>query len=168
MRAGSADGSASAERAYCWMAAELLQIDEIEALLRECRTIAVLGAHWQPSRPAFYVPDYLHRVGYRILPINPRLVDRALWGQPVRASLSELEERVDLVDVFRPSRALPGHLEELLGMRPRPRAVWFQSGIRHDAVAAALIEGGIEIVQDRCTYADHRNLAIPRLDDASR
>lgn len=131
------------------------------AILARARVIAVLGAHHQATRPAFYVPDYLHARGYTILPVNPALVGRSLWGGPVVASLAALERPVDLVDVFRRPEALMGHVPELLAMTPRPAVVWFQLGIRDDRAAAALAAGGIEVVQDRCTLADHRRLLGP-------
>ncbi len=133
---------------------------EIRAVLSSARTIAVLGAHHQPSRPAFYVPDYLHAQGYHVIPVNPTLVGTTLWGQPVLATLSEIAEPVDLVDVFRLAELLPGHLADLLGMKPLPRVVWLQLGIRNDAFAQALIAAGVDVVQDRCTLADHRSMGL--------
>jgi predicted CoA-binding protein len=125
------------------------------------RTIAVLGANDDPSKPAFYVPQYLHRMGYRVLGINPKLAGQPLHGAPVVATLAELGEAVDMVDVFRRPELLPAHLPELLAMRPRPAVVWLQLGIRHDGVAQQLRAAGIEVVQDRCTLADHRRLGLP-------
>lgn len=130
--------------------------EKIADILRGARTVAVLGAHHEAQRPAFYVPDYLHAKGYRVLPVNGTLVGRALWGEAVRASLTELTEAVDVVDVFRRAESLPGHLDEILAMRPLPRVVWFQAGIRNDDVARALEAAGITVVQDRCMLADHR------------
>jgi predicted CoA-binding protein len=129
--------------------------------LSEARTIAVLGAHPEAWRPACYVPDYLYQQGYRLLPVNPRYAGQLLWGQTVRASLTELAEPVDIVDVFRRSEDLPGHEAELMAMAPRPRVVWLQSGIRHDALAARLQAAGMEVVQDRCTLAEHRARGLP-------
>ncbi|MDP2306061.1 MAG: CoA-binding protein [Pseudomonadota bacterium] len=142
------------------VARELTSAAELRDVLTSARTVAVLGAHHERARPAFYVPDYLHGVGARILPVNPALVGRTLWGEPVRASLADLHERVDVVDVFRRAEALAGHLVELLGMNPPPALVWFQQGIRDDAVAAALIAAGIDVVQDRCMLADHRRMGL--------
>jgi len=143
---------------------ELRRDDEVTRVLSQSRVIAVLGAHDEAGRAAFYVPDYLFEQGYRILPINPALAGRELWGEKVRRSLGELAgEQVDLVDVFRRPEALPGHLDELLAMKPAPKAIWFQLGIRNDAVAAKLVAAGIDVVQDRCTLADHRRLRIGRV-----
>lgn len=145
--------------------AELINRPAIEAALRDARVIAVLGAHSEPARPAFYVPDYLHRQGYTILPVNPTLAGATLWGEVVRASLAELESPVDLVDVFRRGPAVPGHVEDILAMSPRPRVVWLQLGIRSAAATAALVAAGIDVVQDRCTLADHRRFGIPSIGE---
>lgn len=142
------------------METELSSDNEIRRALENARVIAVLGAHSEASRPAFYVPDYLKRQGYRIVPVNPRLVGTSLWGEPVLASLTEIGAPVDIVDVFRASAALPDHLEEILAMTPRPRLVWLQLGIRHAELALTLRKAGIQVVQDRCTLADHRRLGV--------
>ena len=137
-------------------AQELTDPSEIRTLLLATRTVAVLGVHEVPSKAAFYVPDYLHSVGMRILPVNPRYVGRTMWGEPVRASLAEIDEPVDMVDVFRRPDRLFGHLDDLLAMTPPPGLVWLQSGIRNERFADAVTSAGIRIVQSRCTLADHR------------
>jgi predicted CoA-binding protein len=133
---------------------------DVARILRESRTIAVLGAHDEEWRPAFYVPQYLREQGYRVIPVNPVLAGRTLWDEPVRARLADIGEPVDMVDVFRRPEALPDHLPDLLAMKPAPRFVWFQQGIRNDAVARELTAAGMVVVQDRCTMADHRRLGI--------
>jgi predicted CoA-binding protein len=131
--------------------------EDVRAILLHSPRVAVLGAHHEAARAAFYVPDYLHRQGYDVVGVNPVLAGRELWGRPVVATLAEVGE-VDLVDVFRRSELLPGHLDELLALHPP--AVWFQQGVRHDAVAERLRAAGIAVVQDRCTLADHRRLGL--------
>jgi hypothetical protein len=143
--------------------AELTTDAELFEVLTRSRTIAVLGAHEAPQRPAFYVPAYLHQQGYRVLPVNPAFAGKALWGEPFRAALAEIGEGIDLVDVFRRPDQLMGHLDDLLAMQPRPRVVWLQSGIRNDAFARALIAAGIDVVQDRCTLAEHRAQGVGRV-----
>lgn len=128
----------------------------LRALLEACRTIAVLGIKAGAADDAYRVPAYLQARGYRIVPVSPKL-DEVL-GEPVRASLAEVREPVDLVDVFRASRHVPAHVDEILAMDPRPRAVWLQQGIRDDASAARLRAAGIEVVQDRCIATEHRRL----------
>ena len=139
---------------------EYSQPEDIRRILTEARTIAVLGAHPQRQRPASYVPEYLHSVGYRVLPVNPAKLGMTLWGQPVRATLAELAEPVDIVDVFRRSSLLMPHLPDILAMQPRPALVWLQQGIVSRAFADALLAEGIDVVQNRCTLADHRRLNL--------
>ncbi len=135
--------------------------ESLREILGRCRTVAVLGAHWEPERPACYVPEYLHGVGYRIVPVNPAGAGRTMWGAPFVGSLGEIGEAVDMVDVFRRSDRLGAHQAEILAMEPRPQVVWLQLGIRNDGFAEALREAGITVVQDRCTLAEHRRLGVP-------
>ncbi|MEQ1566798.1 MAG: CoA-binding protein [Myxococcota bacterium] len=135
-------------------------LDTARRVLAEARTVAVLGAHADPDKPAYYVPAYLASHGYRILPVNPGRVGEVLHGAPVVSTLAELGPGVDVVDVFRRAEHLAGHLDDVLALAPR--AVWLQSGIRDDAFAARLRAAGIEVVQDRCMLADHRSLRPDR------
>jgi len=132
----------------------------LREILTTSPTIAVLGIHREPEKAAFYVPEYLHDEGYRIIGVNPLLVGEALFGEPVRATLAELTEPVDLVDVFRRSELIPQHIEDILAMKPRPRVVWFQLGIRNDDAAHILEAAGIVVVQNRCMLADHQRLGL--------
>ena len=145
---------------------ELTTEADIRRVLSEARTVAVLGAHLDPGKPAHYVPDYLSAQGYRVLPVNPVFAGRTLWGQTVRGTLAELGEPVDVVDVFRRAELLPPHLPDILAMSPRPGLVWMQLGIRNDAVARQLTAAGIEVVQDRCTLADHRRFGLGPVEGA--
>jgi len=88
------------------------------------------------------------------------LVDRSRIERLVRSTLAEIGEPIDLVDVFRRPEHLPGHLDDILAMKPRPRLVWLQLGIRNDAFARTVDSAGIDVVQDRCTLADHRRLGV--------
>lgn len=132
----------------------------LREILSTSPTVAVLGIHTAPDKAAYYVPEYLHDEGYRILGVNPTLAGRELFGTPVVATLAELREPVDLVDVFRRPELIPAHVDDILAMQPRPRFVWFQLGIRNDAAAKRLEEAGITVIQDRCTLADHQRLRL--------
>jgi uncharacterized protein len=145
---------------------ELREESEIRTVLESARTVAVLGAHPDPGRPAYYVPEWMFRHGSRIVPVNPKFVGQTLFGERVRETLVDIGEPVDVVDVFRRPENLPDHLDEILAMHPLPKVVWLQSGIRNDAFCDALIDRGIEVVQDRCMYADHRRMGIGRLAPA--
>ena len=130
----------------------------IRTILSTSPTVVVIGIRDDPSAAGFYVPEYLHDVGYRVLGVNPRLAGQTLFGEPVRASLGEVTEPYDLVDVFRRADQLPLHVDELIAAHPK--VVWFQLGIRNDDVASQLEAAGIEVVQDRCTLADHRRMRL--------
>jgi predicted CoA-binding protein len=142
-----------------WQQNILTETARIRALLAETKTVAVLGikTEAQAGQPAFYVPHYLAAVGYEVIPVPvyyPEVTH--ILGQRVYRRLVEIPVELDLVDVFRRAEDLPGHVEDIVAKRPK--AVWLQSGIRHDAVAQQLAEAGIKVVQDRCMMVDHRSL----------
>ncbi len=132
----------------------------LREILAGSPTVAVLGIHREPEKAAFYVPEYLHDEGYRVIGVNPEFVDETLFGERVRATLREIAEPVDMVDVFRRPEHLPDHIADILAMKPRPKVVWFQLGIRNDEAAKALEDAGITVVQSRCTLADHQRLGL--------
>jgi uncharacterized protein len=127
-------------------------------ILREAHSVAVLGAKADAGAPAFYVPAYLAAHGYRILPVNPTLIGRRILSERVVATLADLPEPVDVVEIFRRPEHLPAHATEIARLPWRPAVVWFQLGIRNDAAAAALARVGIRVVQDRCMMPEHRRL----------
>ena len=126
----------------------------------EGATIAVIGFHRDPSRAAHYVPEYLDRQGFQVVPVNPALAatGETFFGRPVVAQLTDIAGPVDIVVVFRRSDKVCEHLGDILALRPPPRLVWMQQGIRDPQTAAALTAGGIDVVQDRCIMVDHRSL----------
>jgi predicted CoA-binding protein len=127
-------------------------------VLREAKTVAVLGAKPEPHEPAHYVPAYLQSRGYRIVPVNPIFAGETMFGETVLGTLADLAEPVDVIEVFRRPEYLPGHAREILALPWRPRAVWFQLGIRHDGAASQLARAGIDVIQDRCMMPEHRRL----------
>jgi uncharacterized protein len=132
----------------------------LREILTGSPTVAVLGLHVEPEKAAYYVPEYLHDEGYRIIGVNPQYAGQEHFGEKVRATLAEIKERVDIVDVFRRPQDIPAHLEDILAMKPRPHVVWFQLGIKNDEAAAVLEAAGITVVQNRCTLADHQRLGL--------
>ena len=135
-------------------------IDDAQAireLLAQTRRIAVLGMRTEEhaGRPAFYVPQYLVAAGLEVVPVPVHHPDAAfILGQKTYHKLSEIPGEIDMVNVFRRAEDIPAHLEDILAKRPK--AVWFQSGIRHDPVAETLARAGIKVVQDRCLMIEHR------------
>jgi len=133
---------------------------QLREILTNSPTIAVLGLHLEPEKAAFYVPEYLHDEGYRIIGVNPQFHGQELFGEKVKKTLAEIHEPVDLVDVFRRAELIPQHVEDILAMSPRPKVVWFQLGIKHEDSARILEAAGITVVQNRCTLADHQRLGL--------
>jgi uncharacterized protein len=132
----------------------------LREILSTSPTIAVLGVHHEPEKAAYYVPEYLHDEGYRIIGVNPALAGQELFGATVKQTLAEIAEPVDLVDVFRRAELIPQHVEDILAMSPRPKVVWFQLGIKNEDSARILEAAGITVVQNRCTLADHQRLGL--------
>ncbi len=139
---------------------EIVDVAGVRRVLEEARTIAVLGAHVDPDRPAHYVPEYLAEYGYQLLPVNAAFVGQEIWGQRVVATLAELDTPIDLVDIFRRPDEIPEHLDDILAMQPLPKVVWFQLGIRNALAARQLVAAGIDVVQDRCIKTDHRRFRL--------
>lgn len=126
--------------------------DSIRTLVQTARVVAVVGMKDESAvhEPAHSVPEMMNRRGIRIVPINPR-IESAL-GVPSLKSIAELSEKVDVIQVFRRSDALPGIADEILALPAalRPRAVWMQLGIANDEAAQKLGDAGIDVVMDRC------------------
>src|SRR5262249_29146949 len=132
----------------------------LREIFERCRTIAVVGIKNGPSEDAYRVPHYMQQHGYRVVPVSPKLTE--VLGEPAVASLDALREPVDLVNLFRAPQHLPAHVEETLGLLPKPFAVWFQLGIRHDESAARLERAGIRVVQDACWMVEHARIVEGR------
>ena len=123
------------------------------------RRIAVLGikTEAQEGEAAFYVPRYLASAGFEVIPVPVYYPEvKEILGRTVYRKLADVPGELDLVDVFRRPRDIDAHLDDLL--IKKPRAVWFQLGIRNDAAAEKLAKAGIQVVQDRCLMVDHRRL----------
>lgn len=129
----------------------------IDKLLRETRRIAVLGikTEAQSWQPAFYVPEWLVEAGFDVVPVPVYYPEvKEILGRPVYRRLRDVPGPIDMVDVFRRSRDLAPHLEDILAAKPK--SVWLQQGIRDDAFAEELAEAGITVVQDRCLMLEAR------------
>jgi predicted CoA-binding protein len=129
----------------------------IGELLRSVKRVAVLGVKTeaQADQAAFYVAKYVSEHGAEVIPVPVYYPEATeILGRPVYRRLADVPGALDLVDVFRRPSDLPGHLPDLLAKRPR--AVWFQLGIRNDAAAEELARAGIDVVQDRCLMVEWR------------
>jgi hypothetical protein len=133
----------------------LADVKTAEQILREARTIALVGASPNPARPAYGVMRYLLAAGYRVIPVRPRDCDEVL-GVPCVSSLAEIEEPIDLVDVFRREEAAPGHARE--AVEAGATGFWLQLGLRSPEARRICVEAGLEYVEDACTAIVHRRL----------
>jgi uncharacterized protein len=126
-----------------------------EQILRESKTIALVGASPNPDRPSHSVMRYLLRQGYRVIPVRPLTCDEVL-GVPCVATLADIDEPVDLVDVFRREEAAPGHAREAVEIAAK--AFWLQLDLRSPEARRIATDAGLDYVEDACTAIVHRNL----------
>lgn len=126
--------------------------DAIGALLEQARTIAVVGLSDSPLRPSHGVSAYMQHHGYRIIPVNPNI--KGALGEKAVASLSDVKEKVDIVDVFRRSENVPEVVDEAIKLGVS--AIWMQEGVIHEPAAKKARDAGIFVVMDRCILKEHR------------
>jgi uncharacterized protein len=126
--------------------------DEIGELLKRTKTIAVVGLSDSPLRPSYGVSAYMQSHGYRIIPVNPTI--KGSLGEKAVASLSDVEEKIDMVDVFRRSEFVPDLVDEAI--RLKVPAIWLQEGVIHEEAAEKARKAGIFVVMDRCILKEHR------------
>ena len=129
--------------------------EKIAELMRATTRVAILGMKMEPHQAAYYVPKYLADAGVEVIPVPvyyPGVTE--MLGRRVYRRVAEVPPPIDIVDVFRRSKDVAAHLDDLLAAKPR--CVWLQLGIRDDQTAAALSKAGILVVQDRCLMVDHR------------
>jgi len=133
-----------------WQDNLLTTTEQIRDLINHTRRIAVLGIKTdaQADQPSVYVPQYMQRAGFEIIPVPVYYPDATeILGEKVYRKLTDISGDLDMVDVFRRPNDIDGHIEEILAKRPH--SVWFQSGIRNDKAAETFAKAGIKVVQDR-------------------
>jgi uncharacterized protein len=126
--------------------------DRIAELLRNAKTIAVVGLSPSPLRPSYGVAAYLQTHGYRIIPVNPEIT--GALGEKAYASLRDVPEKIDIVDIFRRPENVPPTVEEAIELKVP--AIWMQEGVIHEDAAAKARQAGIFVVMDRCILKEHR------------
>jgi predicted CoA-binding protein len=127
---------------------------KLSQILLTSKTIAVVGLSNKPDRPAQTIPAYLQQQGYRIIPVNPTLTEAL--GEKAYASLRDIPEPVDVVEIFRRPDDVPDVVEEAIAIGAK--VVWMQSGIVNQAAAARAESAGLQVVMDACMGATHRAL----------
>jgi len=144
-----------------WRARLIESTDEMRALLRQSRRIAVLGIkpETRSSQPAYFVAEYAKEAGYEVIPVPvyyPEVTE--ILGSPVYRRLADVPGDIDIVNVFRrPEHVLP-HVDDIIAKGTR--AVWMQLGIRNDEAAERLARAGIDVVQDRCLKVELMRMGI--------
>ena len=129
--------------------------DLIRSVLDTARTIAVLGASPKPERPSHSVFRFLLAAGYNAIPINPGQAGKEIAGRLVYASLADVPEPIDIVDVFRPSAALEGIVDDVLALSPRPRVLWTQLDIINPVATDRAEAAGMTVITDRCMAIEY-------------
>jgi predicted CoA-binding protein len=135
----------------CEMPLENATPQEIREILKSAKVIAVVGLSDKPDRDSHRVAAYLQAVGYRIIPVNPAV--KEVLGEKAYASLREVPEKIDVVDVFRRADAVPGIVEDAIAVGAK--VVWMQEGIVHNAAAERARAAGLAVVMNRCALKEH-------------
>jgi uncharacterized protein len=125
-----------------------------ENLLRSAKTIAVVGLSNRRSRPSYGVSEYMQSSGYRIIPVNPN--ETEILGEKSWASLEEIPEHVDIVDIFRRPECVPEIVDSAI--RIGAKGIWMQEGVVNDEAAGKARAAGLEVVMDRCILKEHRKM----------
>jgi predicted CoA-binding protein len=137
----------------------LTSADDIAHLLSRVRFIALVGASDRPDRPSYRVMRFLQTHGYRVFPVNPQLAGQQIHGERVYGALGEIEEPIDMVDIFRRPQAAGEAVDEAIAIGAK--SVWLQLGVINQEAAARAEAAGLEVVMDRCPAID-----IPRFNIA--
>ena len=130
---------------------EINSDEVISNILDEAKTIAVVGISSDPSRPSYSVSRYMQSNGYRIIPVNPN--ETSVLGEKAYASLDDVSEKIDLVDIFRRSDEAGQHVDEAI--RIGAGGVWLQEGVIDEAAARRALDAGLQVVMDRCILKEH-------------
>ena len=131
----------------------------IRGILNTVKTIAMVGISPKENRPSYFAFKYLLERGYRMIPVNPGQAGKEILGQKCYASLSDIPEPVDMVDIFRASRHVTPIVEEALTLKPKPQVIWMQLTVRNDEAARRAEEAGLKVVMDRCPKIEYGRLS---------
>ncbi len=132
----------------------------ISGILKDTKTIALLGASPNPERPSNRVIAFLLSKGYQVFPVNPGQAGKQILGQAVYAKLSDVPQPVDLIDVFRAAEYLDGVVDEAIALDIKPKVIWGQLSVRDDKAAAKAEAAGINVVMDRCPAIEYPRLGL--------
>ena len=130
----------------------------LREILKSTKTIAMVGLSMNETRPSYFVGRYLHKRGYKIIPINAGHGGKDFFGQLVKSSIDEIDEPVDMVDIFRKPEAVPQIVDDSLAKLKGLKTIWMQIGIKHGSSARKARELGLNVVEDRCPKIEHQRL----------
>jgi predicted CoA-binding protein len=131
----------------------------VRGILNTVKTIAMVGVSANTSRPSYFAFKYLLERGYRMIPVNPGLAGQDLLGERAYATLLDIAEPVDMVDVFRASQHVLPIVTQALQMQSRPRVIWMQLGVRNDQAARLAEANGLKVVMNRCPKIEYGRLS---------
>jgi len=131
----------------------------IRGILNTVKTIAMVGISPKDNRPSYFAFKYLQERGYRMIPVNPGQAGKEILGQKVYATLSEIPEPVDMVDIFRAAEHVMPIVQEAIALKPRPQVIWMQLTIRDDEAAALAEQAGMKVVMNRCPKIEYGRLS---------
>ncbi len=130
---------------------------QIRRILRDVNTIAMVGASTNWNRPSYFAMKYLQEKGFRVIPVNPRAAGEQLLGETVYASLKDIPEPVDMVDIFQRAERVPAIVDEAIEIGAK--IVWMQLTVRHDEAAKKAEEAGLTVIMDRCPKIEFGRLS---------
>lgn len=130
--------------------------EELKQIYADTKTIAVVGASNDERKPGHSIPAYLQTQGFKIIPVNPR--GGEMFGEKVRESLADIDEPIDVVDVFRPSEETPDIARQ--AVEAGAKVLWLQTGISSDEAERIARDGGLNVVMNTCMGATHRRLGL--------
>ena len=130
--------------------------DHIRSILSRVRTIAMVGASANWNRPSYFAMKYLQTKGFRVIPVNPRAAGETILGEVARASLRDIEDKVDMVDCFRPAHEADAIADDAIAIGAR--VLWMQLGVRNDAAAGKAEAAGLTVVMNRCPKIEFARL----------
>ena len=139
--------------------------EDIADLLRNARTIAVVGASDRPDRPSYGVMKFLQEWGYRVLPVNPQITGEHILGEFVWRELAQIGIPIDIVDIFRRPEMAMEAVEQAIFVGAR--AVWMQLGVINEEAAAGAEAAGLKVVMDRCPHIEIPRLGLPKVGQPS-
>ena len=127
-------------------------------ILNRTKVVAVVGVSTNPVRPSYFVARYLGLKGITVIPVNPVHAGKTLFGQTIRADLSEVSEPVDMLDIFRRSEFVPDVVDDAMKNLPNLKTIWMQIGVAHESAAAKAEAANIDVIQNRCPKIEYQRL----------